>query len=190
MQWRRSTEPGQFRLQRRTGQRTGGQDPVLRRGVAGKTGHFAPLDPDQRFGRDQLGDPGRENLAVHRQSRTRRHGAFTCGAQQPTAETVQLLLQQAGRCRHVRALEGVAADDLGQAVTAMDSGGALRPHLVEYNPVTEASQLQGGFAPGESTTHNPQQGLLIVHLSPYPRRRSARLRVRRPPPSMLASRPS
>ena len=72
------------------------------------------------------------------------------GLEEERIEAAEFLLEEPGRGGFGLALEGVAADEFGEAVGLVRGGGAQGTHFVEDAGDAAAGDLPGGFGAGES----------------------------------------
>ncbi len=107
--------------------------------------HLARDDADPRVRGDPLVRQAREHLAVHRQRGAGGHPRLIRDGEQERAEPAQLVLEQAVRVAEVGGLEGVAADELGQAAGLVGRRGHRRAHLVELDVDPPLGEGPRGF---------------------------------------------
>ena len=97
----------------------------------------------------RLGDPAREEAAIHRQRAPRRDLHLVGDPDDERVHPPHLLLQEAGRLIEGVAAQAVGAHELGEVGGLVDGRPAHRPHLVEVHAHAPAGQLPGRLAPGE-----------------------------------------
>ena len=88
----------------------------------GKRRHLLADGRDQRMRFDRRGDPAGEPLAIHGERGAGGHTRRVGDAHDERAEPAHLLFQQADRVIELVAAEGVAADELGEAVGLVHRG--------------------------------------------------------------------
>ncbi len=127
-------------------------------GLRGQLADLTPLHADQWLGGDRLLHPGREFVAVHGQRRARRHGSRAGAVQQAAAQPVHLVLEQLAGGGRGGALEGIGADDLGQAAAAVGGSRDVGAHLHQAAADAAGRQLQRRLAAGQAAADHGHGG--------------------------------
>ena len=147
------------------GERVGGERPG--RDDAGRRQRNGLLahDGDARMRRDASCTHGRgKDVAVDGERAAAGHARFVGALEDHAAEQAHLGLQQAVRVRRLGALEGVGADELGEAIGLVRLGAAHGPHLVQHDVVPALGELPGGFAAGEAAADDGGTSHSLPHL--------------------------
>ena len=126
-----------------------------------QAGDLAPLEADQRLGRQAPGDLLGKAVAVHGQRAARRQLMGVGRRQDQGAAAAHLLMQQADGIVHgIVGAEGVGADQLRQTVGLMGLGAAPGPHLMQHHGDPGPGQLPGRLAAGEPAADHVNRGLI------------------------------
>ena len=127
-------------------ERPGGDDAGAR-----KRRHFAAHHADVGVGRDLRVRGARKGLPVDRQCRPARHPRLVGAGEQEASERAQLGLEQSVRILELDGLEGVGADQLGEAVGLVRGRLHVRPHLVQGHLDAPLGERPGRLTAGQAT---------------------------------------
>ena len=122
--------------------------------AVGYGGHLTTLLLDEGTRGDFVLDRPREHLAVDRE-RTAGGNRGTLGAgEQDRPHAPQLLLEQPRRGIDASRLEGIGADEFGEARGAVRRRGYGGAHLAQQDRNTTVGKLASALAPRQTSTHN------------------------------------